>query len=406
MKNRRDVLPSPRALAAIVVTVAVLLCAACGAAPEADSAPAEPEQFPLWFGGDDGYHSYRIPSLLTTSKGTLLAFSEARKNDRRDHGNIDLVVKRSTDNGATWSAQSIVYEEGGDAEITIGNPCPVVDQDTGVIWLPFNKDNKEVFITSSTDDGLSWSEPVNISSTVKRDDWAWVAAGPGVGIQLRQGPRKGRLVIPADYGVMSGEERIQHSYVFYSDDHGETWQLGGLLPEHTDESQLVELADGRLLLNMRSYWGRVAKHAGRDGKRALAWSGDGGETWSNLSFDDTLIEPVCQASFLRYTLAATGAETGAETGGRNRLLFSNPASTTDRVKMTVRLSYDEGESWPVSKLLHEGPAAYSSLAVLPDGSIACLYERGQENAYETIHFARFSLDWLSGGSDTPPKQTQ
>ena len=157
---------------------------------------------------------------------------------------------------------------------------------------------------------------------------------------------------------------------------------------------------------MRSYWGRVAKHAGRDGKRALAWSGDGGETWSNLSFDDTLIEPVCQASFLRYTLAATGAETGAETGGRNRLLFSNPASTTDRVKMTVRLSYDEGESWPVSKLLHEGPAAYSSLAVLPDGSIACLYERGQENAYETIHFARFSLDWLSGGSDTPPKQTQ
>ena len=157
---------------------------------------------------------------------------------------------------------------------------------------------------------------------------------------------------------MSGDQRIQHSHVFFSDDHGETWQLGGLLPEHTDESQVVELADGRLLLNMRSYWGKVAKVEDRLGKRALAWSEDGGATWSDLAFDDTLIEPVCQGSFLRHTVAADG--------GKDRLLFSNPASTTDRINMTVRLSYDEAESWPVSKSLHAGPSAYSSLAVLED----------------------------------------
>jgi sialidase-1 len=168
--------------------------------------------------------------------------------------------------------------------------------------------------------------------------------------------------------------------------------LGGLLPEHTDESQVGELADGQLLLNMRSYWGRVAKRADRDGKRALSRSGDGGVTWSELEFDDTLIEPVCQASFLRYT--------HAESDGKNRLLFSNPASKTQRVQMTVRLSYDEGKSWPVSKLLHEGPSAYSSLAVLPDRSIACVYERGDESAYETLTFARFTLDWLTDGEDS------
>ena len=143
---------------------------------------------------------------------------------------------------------------------------------------------------------------------------------------------------------------------------------------------------------MRNPSGRITKQPDRDGKRALAWSEDGGDIWSDLSFDGTLIEPVCQAGFLRYTLAAEH--------GRDRLLFSNPASSSERVNLTVRLSYDEGESWPVAKSLHEGPAAYSSLTVLADQTIACLYERGDEDAYETLTFARFSLDWLSGGQDT------
>jgi sialidase-1 len=349
-------------------------------------------QTPLWTAGEDGYHTYRIPALLTTKDGTLLAFCEGRKDNGRDHGNIDLLVKRSTDGGETWSPHQIVYEEGGDSELTIGNPAPVVDQDTGTIWMPFCRNNKEVLLTKSEDDGLTWSEPANITGSVTRGDWVWVATGPGVSIQLQQGPHKGRLVVPTDHGVMVGEQRIMHSHVFYSDDHGETWQLGGLLPEHTDESQVVELTDGRLLLNMRSYWGKVAKQADRLGKRALAWSEDGGTTWSDLAFDETLIEPVCQASFLRYTLA--------DKQGKDRVIYSGPASTTERVNMTVRLSYDEGESWPVAKALHAGPSAYSSLAVLPDGTIACLYERGGDDAYETLTVARFTLDWLTSGEDT------
>ena len=202
----------------------------------------------------------------------------------------------------------IVYEEGGDAEITIGNPSPVVDEDTGTIWLPFCRNNKEVLITKSIDDGLTWSEPVNISNQVTRPEWTWVATGPGVSIQLRRGPHKGRLVVPSDHYVMVDEQRIAHSHMFYSDDHGETWQLGAALPEHTNECQVVELAGGELLLNMRSYWGRVAKVAERDGKRAVARSSNGGATWGGLDFDGTLIEPVCQASFIRYTFAEGGRQ--------------------------------------------------------------------------------------------------
>jgi len=337
--------------------------------------------------GDSGYHTYRIPALLTTRAGTLLAFAEARKNSASDAGDIDLVVKRSSDLGRTWSAMQIIWSDGDN---TIGNPCPVVDQTTGRIWLPFCRNNDRVFVTSSADDGLTWAPPVEITSTVKLANWSWYATGPGVGIQLEQGSHRGRLVIPCDHTARDTNNTTWwNSHVIFSDDHGATWQLGGIIGPKMNECQVVELADGRLMMNMRN------SDSTQD-YRALATSGDGGITWSEVRHDPTLIEPICQASFLRYTRATEFT--------KNRLIFSNPASTSSRIAMTVRLSYDEGETWPVAKVLHAAAAAYSCLAVLPDWTLGCLYEAGASSPYETITFARFSLAWLTDGADRPHRR--
>ncbi len=339
------------------------------------------EQVDVFTGGKDGYHTYRIPSLLVTKRGTLLAFIEGRKDDSRDHGDIDLLVKRSSDGGRTWSAQQIIHEEGGAAKVTIGNPCPVVDEGNGTIWLPFCRDNDDVFITSSSDDGVNWSKPKLITSAVKKPGWGWYATGPGVGIQLRHGRHKGRLVIPCDHGAEHEGKLARFSHVFFSDDRGSTWQLGGNSAPHTNESQVVERSDGSLLLNMRNHLGRDGGQPDLAGRRAIATSRDGGVTWSERQFDAALIEPVCQASLIRYH--------------RKTLLFSNPASTKSRARMTVRLSRDEGKTWAMSKLLNEGMSAYSCLARLPDGSVGCLYERGRERYQELVTFARFPLSWLN-----------
>jgi len=335
--------------------------------------------------GEEGYHTYRIPSLITTPKGTVLAICEARKNSGADDGNIDLVLKRSTDNGDTWGPVELIYEVGGDKPITIGNPCPVIDQSTGIIWMPFCEDNDRVFMTHSKDEGHSWSKPVEITSTVKNKDWGWYATGPGVGIQLQKGTHAGRLVIPCDHREKENGQWVMHSHVIYSDDQGQTWVLGGSADKHTDECQVVELSDGTLLLNMRNYWERTGKEFAKGRKRAIAFSKDGGASWSELSFDAQLIEPVCQASLITVPKSK---------GAPDVLLFSNPASTSKRVRMTIQASFDDGKTWPNQRELFAGPSAYSCLTELGNGSVGILYERGEQNAYETITFDRFDWDWL------------
>jgi endoglucanase len=175
-----------------------------------------------------------------------------------------------------------------------------------------------------------------------------------------------------------------------SDDHGKSWKLGGTVAPHTDECQVVELKNGALLLNMRNYWGRDGGQPDKGKRRALAWSKAGGKTWSDLHFDRTLIEPMCQASFLRYSWPGKD--------GKSRLLFSNPASTDKRHQLTVRLSYDEGKTWSFSKRVYAGSAAYSCLAVLPDRRIGLLYERDN---YKRISFKAFTLAWLTGNKAKP-----
>jgi sialidase-1 len=346
--------------------------------------------------GTEGYHTFRIPSLIVTRQGTLLAFCEGRKNSRADHGDVHLVLKRSTDGGHSWGLLQLVHKE-GPADITIGNPCPVVDQHTGTVWLTFTRDNKDVFVTPRSDDGKTWAGPVNITAGVKKPGWIWYATGPGTGIQVRRGPYKGRLVIPCDHKMKGAGRPVFHSHVIYSDDHGTTWTLGGIAAPHTNECQVAEVADGSLLLNMRNYWGSEGKEPAKGKMRAVTRSKDGGQTWGELRFDKTLIEPVCQASLHGYPWADREHKT--------RLLFANPASTTWRHQLTVRLSYDEGATWPIGKVLEDGPSAYSCLADLPDGHLACLHERGRKDAYEKITLARFTLAWLTDGQDDPGAQT-
>jgi len=355
--------------------------------------------------GDESYHSFRIPAVIVTKQGTVLAFCEGRKKSRSDSGDIDLVLKRSTDGGRTWGPLQVVADHGKD---TIGNPCPVVDQSTGVVWLPLTgnrgddvekdikagtaKGSRTVWVTNSTDDGKIWAKATEITADVKKPTWRWYATGPGVGIQLESGPHQGRLVIPCDHSDggenafgsedKDGAAAAHGSHVIYSDNAGKTWKLGGAVVPGMNESAVAERRDGSLLLNMRTHKGL----AEAERRRALATSADGGLTWSKVSFDDALIEPVCQAALLRVN--------DPKRPERKLMLFSNPASKDKRAKMSVRRSEDDGKTWPASRALHDGPAAYSCLTVLADGSIGCLYERGDKQAYETITFERFRLEDL------------
>ncbi|MGE3820276.1 MAG: exo-alpha-sialidase, partial [Isosphaeraceae bacterium] len=352
--------------------------------------PAGLSQTDVFLAGSEGYHTFRIPSLLVAPGGDLLAFCEGRKAGRGDSGDIDLVFKRSRDGGATWGAIQVLADFNED---TIGNPCPVVDRSTGRIWLLLTRNRgsdveraildgesqgtRTVWVAHSDDDGATWSEPREITPQVKPKDWTWYATGPGVGIQLKSG----RLLIPCDHFLAGSKEARSH--VIYSDDHGATWKLGGSIGGGLNECQAAELSDGSVVLNMRN-------HPPRPGAgRAVSTSADGGMTWTEPVRDPSLPEPGCQASLIRLA--------GTE---RDGLLFSNPAGAK-REAMTVRRSLDGGRSWPDSWLIHEGPSAYSCLANLPEGMVGCLYERGERSPYERITFARFTVGPLKTSREDP-----
>jgi len=343
-----------------------------------------------FIGGEDGCKTYRIPAAVTTLQGSVLAFCEGRRLGAGDSGRIDLVLKRSADGGQTWGPQQIVWSDGTN---TCGNPCPVTDRETGVIWLltTWNRgddperriidqtshDTRREFVTSSSDDGVTWSTPREITPDVKLTNWTWYATGPGAGIQLAQGPHKGRLVIPCDH-VEAGTKKY-FSHVIYSDDHGHTWHLGGSSPEdNVNECEVVELSDSRLMLNMRNC--RNSVHV-----RQVCFSEDGGATWHDQHPDAALVEPGCQASIRRLR-----DEPGV-------ILFSNPASTK-RENLTIRVSRDKGQTWPYAREIHSGSSAYSCLVELPNHDIGCLYEA---DGYRRIVFTRMSLTALAAQPAAP-----
>jgi sialidase-1 len=353
--------------------------------PRPQDAPVPVDVF---VSGEDGYHTYRIPAVIQAGNGDLLAICEGRRGGGSDSGDIDILLKRSSDQGVTWSEQIVIWDDGVN---TCGNPCPVLDEQTGVIHLLLTHNlgqdhereiiaqtaegTRTVWSLQSKDHGLTWSKPRDVTKSTKDPNWTWYATGPGAGIQLQRGEHEGRLVIPCDHIEASSKRYLSH--VIYSDDHGKSWVLGGSSPEdQVNECEVVELEDGELLLNMRNY---DRTHHRRQVTRSL----DGGESWMDQQHDDALIEPICQASLRRLRWKSAAAP--------GVILFSNPADKESRERMTLRASLDDCATWSREWVLYPGPSAYSCLTRLSQGGAGCLFEA---DGYRRIVFLGLSSRWL------------
>ena len=357
-------------------------------------APHQPPfETDVFVAGDDGYAVYRIPAIVKSAGGVLLAFCEGRVTDAADFGDIDIVLKRSDDGGQTWSPVQLVVANGVN---TAGNPTPVVDRRTGRVVLLFNRAPAEVtvdsirggehahartgWVTTSDDDGHSWSTPREITSETKDPSWPYLSFGPVHAIQLRRGPHTGRLVFPANHSTPEGaDHRWLGAHLVYSDDGGETFHLGGFdHPKQNvvnpNESTVVELTDGRLLINTRDMGG-----AG-PGNRGVTYSSDGGETFDTpfapfAAFDI----PIVQGALLRVSARDSG-------DALDHIVFSGPSHLSARQDLRVHSSFDEGASWRTGSVIHQGFAAYSDMVALDD-AVGVLFEAGSERL-ERITFQR------------------
>lgn len=385
------------------------------------AAEAQLEKFNLFEAGKGDYALYRIPGLVVTAKGTVLAYCEARRTGKSDWDTIDILLRRSTDGGKTWSPRVRIADVPGPKtknpvalaqklanpeDVTYNNPVAFANRDGSVQFL-FCLEYCRCFSIRSDDDGLTWSPPVEITATFDKFrpeyDWKVLATGPGHGIQLKNG----RLVVPVWLSTGTGghAHRPSVTSTIFSDDNGKTWQRGDIAVPNTDEwinpneTIVVQLADGRVMLNVRS--------ESKSHRRLVTISPDGATDWSKPRFDDTLLEPICMASIIRLTEMPAS--------DKNRIVFANPhnlaradgkvadGKSRDRKNLSIKLSEDDGVTWPINKVLEPGMSAYSDLAVLPDGTILCLYERGRETdaaqkkptSYALLTLARFNLNWLT-----------
>jgi Neuraminidase (sialidase) len=364
----------------------------------------------LFLAGDDGYALYRIPGIVVTAKGTLLAYCEARRSASGDWGTIDVMLRRSTDGGATWSpARKAVQVKGPVAknpvalaqglaksgEVTINNPVAIADRKRGVVHFLYCVEYARCYYQRSDDDGETFGDAIELTATFeqfrKEYDWKVLATGPGHGIQLANG----RLLVPVWLSTGSGGHAHRPSCVsvIYSDDDGRTWERGDIVaadpePKNPSETVAVQLSDGRVMLNIR--------HEAEPHLRAVSVSHDGATDWSDLRFDPQLPDPICMGSIFRYSQQPAD--------DANRILFAKPHTPNDRarVNLTVKLSNDEGRTWPVARSLEPGVSGYCDLAVAADKTIYCFYERGSvdQNHYRTksLCLARFNLPWLENGS--------
>lgn len=322
----------------------------------------------------------------------MLAYCEARRDRGTDWDDSDLLMRRSLDGGLTWSEPCVIDSHRQHGPGPINNPVCLADRLTGLTHLLYGHNYARVWHRQSCDEGRNWSPPQEITHAVARlrrqVDWGIVAVGPGHGIQLASGRLLAPLWVSASH---TRAHQPSRTGALYSDDHGKSWQTGCLVPDtvpNCNEATSVELADGRIMLNMR--------HLSEHRRRAFALSTDGGAHWSQPVFDEALYEPRCFASLIRHS-GPRGAVPG-------RILFVNPDARDQgdhapaRSNLTLRLSCDEALTWPVRRVLESGSAGYADLAVLADGSMLCLYERGSGDearpGIASLTLARFNLDWL------------
>ena len=331
--------------------------------------------------GTDGFELYRIPAIVKSKSNTLLAFAEARKAlSNGDSGDIDLVVKRSSDNGKTWSKQITIWNDG---QNTCGNPVPIVD-DRGRIHLLMTwnfqtdkwgaitngtgEDSRRPYYTYSDDDGITWAQPVEITSSVKKEKWDWYATGPCHGIQIQKGIHKGRLVAPNYFTTRESGKVTSYSHIIYSDDYGKTWKPGEPTPVGgVGECSVAEIGEGTLMLNMRADEGFYRKSC---------TSIDGGLTWSSPQISIDQIDCKCQGSILSI-------------GGA--VFLSNAASATERINMTIKKSTDNGKNWKGQYTVYEGNSGYSDIVELSDSQIAIIYEGGEKRYTDGLAFKVVSI---------------
>lgn len=379
------------------------------------AAATEPMRVDVFTSGEHGYFVYRIPGIAVTPKGALLAYAEARRTSASDWDDIHLVIRRSEDGGATWSPQQVIGRLNETLKqnpvtagrnrppnaITYNNPVVISDRKKGLVHFLYCVEYMRAFYMRSEDDGRTFSEPVEITRTFEgfrsEYDWKVIATGPGHGIQLNNG----RLLVPV---WLSTAAVAPHSpnvlATIYSDDHGKTWRhsriaiMGGGEITNANETVAVQLANGHVMLNVRS---TSPRH-----RRLVVTSPDGATRWSVPRFQEELVEPICFGSIARY--GPTGRR------GPNRLLFVNPdnllrggqpgepGQSRDRRNLAVQLSEDDGATWSVKRVIDPGWAGYADINVGPDNSIYVLYERGhpdeQRLRIAALTLVKFPLSWI------------
>jgi sialidase-1 len=362
---------------------------------------AEPrlDKIDLFHAGQGGYETFRVPGIVVTGKGTILAYCEARRGSRSDWADIEILLCRSTSGGRTWSPPQRVADSGKD---TVNNAVAIVDRETGRVHFLYCINYARCYYMFSDDDGITFSKPREITGTFepfrKDYDWHVLATGPGHGIQLRNG----RLIVPVWLSTATRQHRPSAVSVIYSDDHGKTWQAGEIVCKHPEplvnpsETVAVQLSDGRVLLNIRN--------ENRVYRRAISYSKDGATGWSQVEFHKSLYEPICMAGIVHLprpfadndsTFVFTNPDSHKNPGVHGKHKFRH------RENVTVRLSFDDCQTWPVSRVLEAGISGYTDLAIGKDGTVFCVYERGGADgfAFQRLTLARFNRAWIEEAHD-------